>query len=54
MSFDFSGFSDQITGVVSSLASAAPAIVGAALGIFGGILLFSIGIRWVKRMLHAK
>ena len=54
MSYDFTGFSTQITNVVTSLASSAPAIVGAALGIFGGILLFSIGVRWVKRMLHSK
>ena len=51
MSLDFSGYSALVTGVVLALASNVPLVVGSALGIFGGILLFSVGVRWARRML---
>ena len=51
MTDPFSAFLTPITTLVSGLAADVPTIIAAAVAIFGGILLFSIGLRWVKRML---
>jgi len=53
MSYDFTAYSGAITSLVASLSPSIVTVAEAALVIFGGLVAFGVGLRWIAKLAHA-
>lgn len=53
MSYDFTSYLGQISLLAGSLVSPISQAAGMGLVIFGGLIAFGVGTRWVQRLAHA-
>ena len=47
----FAPYIGVVTGLVTNLSVVVPVVLSFAVAIFGGILLFGMGLRWVRHLL---